>query len=119
WSLLRRSSGWHRPLVARRRGRKNDQPVIRPLALNSGARFLRLARENPRWGYRRLIGKLEGPGVAVSASTVHKLLREKGLGPAGIGRWAVGVDLQSPSSSPFACRKGRSHRRKTGVGVTA
>jgi putative transposase len=44
---------------------------------------LRLARENRRWGYQRIVGELRGLGVAVSATTVRKLLREAGLGPAG------------------------------------
>jgi transposase InsO family protein len=44
---------------------------------------LRLAHENPRWGYQRIVGELRGLGFAVSATTVRKLLREAGLGPAG------------------------------------
>jgi putative transposase len=44
---------------------------------------LRLARENPRWGYQRIVGELRGLGLAVSATTVRTLLREGGLGPAG------------------------------------
>jgi putative transposase len=44
---------------------------------------LRLARENPRWGYQRIAGELNGVGLTVSATTVRKLLRQVGLGPAG------------------------------------
>ena len=45
--------------------------------------MLRLARENPRWGYQRIVGELRGLGVAVSATTVRELLKNAGLGPAG------------------------------------
>ena len=45
--------------------------------------MLRLARENPRWGYQRIVGELNGLGVAISAMTVKKILREAGLGLAG------------------------------------
>jgi len=42
-----------------------------------------LARENPRWGYQRIVGELNGLGFTVSATTVKKLLLQAGLGPAG------------------------------------
>ncbi len=72
---------WHRRLVARRwtdPGRVGRPPIggeIRELVL-------RLARENPRWGYQRIVGELRGLGVAVSATTVRELLKIAGLGPA-------------------------------------
>ncbi len=61
---------------------------------------LRLARENPRWGYQRIVGELSGLGVAVSATTVKKILREAGLGPAGsrVGlSWRAFLQAQAQS----------------------
>ncbi len=45
--------------------------------------MLRVERENPRWGYQRIVGELRGLGNSVSATTVRKILRQAGLGPAG------------------------------------
>jgi putative transposase len=73
---------WHRRLVTRRwtyRGRRGRPPIggeIRALVL-------RLARENPRWGYQRIVGELKGLGLTVSATTVRMILRQAGLGPSG------------------------------------
>ena len=43
---------------------------------------LRLVRENPSWGYRRVHGELLVLGVKVAASTVREILREAGIDPA-------------------------------------
>ncbi len=73
---------WHRRLVARRWaypgrvGRPSIGSEIRELVL-------RLARENPRWGYQRIVGELAGLGFAVSATTVRKLLKDACFEPAG------------------------------------
>jgi putative transposase len=73
---------WHRRLVARRwtcgvrTGRRPIRREVRELVL-------RLARENPRWGYQRIVGELKGVGFVVSATTVRTWLRQAGLGPVG------------------------------------
>jgi putative transposase len=73
---------WHRRLVARRwtYPRRVGRP---PIGGEMRELVLRLARENPRWGYQRIAGELRGLGLTVSASMVRNLLRQAGLGPAG------------------------------------
>jgi hypothetical protein len=43
---------------------------------------VRLATENPRWGYLRLVGECRSLGVEVSASSVRRILRRHPLDPA-------------------------------------
>jgi putative transposase len=75
--------GWHRQLVRRRwtyAGRRPGRPGI---SEQVGELILRLARENPRWGYQRIVGELAGVGVRVSATTFAKILRRAEVPPAG------------------------------------
>jgi putative transposase len=71
---------WHRELVRRkwtyRRRRRPGRPKIAP---GTAALILRLAKENPRWGYLRIQGELKKLGVAVSASSICSLLRRHGF----------------------------------------
>ena len=71
---------WHRRLVAKRW--TYARPAGRPLiGREIRALVLRLAREDPRWGYQRIVGELKGLGLPVSATTVRTWLRGAGLGP--------------------------------------
>ena len=75
---------WHRDLAARRYARRSrpGRPG-RPRTVRSvRGLVLRLARENPGWGYRRVHGELLVLGVKVAASTVWEILREAGIDPA-------------------------------------
>jgi hypothetical protein len=71
---------WHRLLIAKRWtfGRPPGRP---PIAADVRTLIVRLARENPRWGYQRIVGELKGLNVMVSATTVKKILGAEGLGP--------------------------------------
>ena len=76
---------WHRRLIAKRWAYAH--PVGRPaMRREIRALVLRLARENPRRGYQRIVGELKGLGIAVSATTVRTWLRLGGLGLAGTRR---------------------------------
>jgi putative transposase len=75
---------WHRDLVRRRwaasgrrarRGRPEIEERVRDLVL-------KLARENPSWGYQRIKGELRKLGHEVAASTIRRVLRRRRVGPA-------------------------------------
>ncbi len=73
---------WHRELSRRRRGRRSRRPGRPPLDPSIKRLILRLAGENPKWGYLRIRGELLKLGVDVSATTIATVLRRNGLGPA-------------------------------------
>jgi hypothetical protein len=52
-----------------------------PLAGQLVTLTLRLARENPRWGYKRIQGELKKLGIPVSATTIRTVLLGNGLRP--------------------------------------
>lgn len=74
---------WHRELVRRRWTYRRDRRPGRPrIAHDTAMLVLRLARENPRWGYLRIQGELKKLGVSISATAIRSLLRRHGLQPA-------------------------------------
>ena len=95
---------WHQALVRRkwrqpcgRVGRPPLSPEIRELVL-------RLARENPRWGHRRICGELRKLGFIISATSIRRLLSGARLEPAprrGGPSWRE--FLRSQAASMIAC----------------
>jgi putative transposase len=74
---------WHRRLAAGKYGTSKRRKPGRPPANPGVARLVvRLARENPLWGHRRIHGELTKLGVTVAPSTVWEILHAAGIDPA-------------------------------------
>ncbi|MFB4304305.1 integrase core domain-containing protein [Actinomadura sp. NTSP31] len=97
---------WQRDLIAGRHAarsrpkRPGRPPTVRSIRLL----VLRLVRENPSWGYRRVHGELLVLGVKVAASTVWEILQDAGIDPAperAASTWAG--FLRSQADALLAC----------------
>jgi putative transposase len=74
---------WHRDLIARKWDYTSQRKPGRPSTGTSvKALVVRLARENPAWGHRRIQGELARLGHAIAASTVWEILPAAGIEPA-------------------------------------
>ena len=99
---------WHRALARRRWTYPHRPPGRPPLPEGTVELILRLARENPRWGYLRIAGELKKLGVGVSKGSVANVLRRHRVPPAprrSGPTWAEFLRTQAngivqPTSSP-------------------
>ncbi|MGH3005817.1 MAG: helix-turn-helix domain-containing protein [Gaiellaceae bacterium] len=95
---------WHRALV-RRKWRQDDCRPGRPrLSAEIQELVVRLARENPPWGHRRICGELAKLGLQASPTSIRRLLARAQLHPAP---WRTGPSwrefLQAQAASIVAC----------------
>jgi hypothetical protein len=97
---------WHRSIIRRRWAArsmhgKTGRPATRR---NIRALVLRLARENPSWGYRRIHGELASLGAKVAASTAWEILNNAGIDPAPRRSGPTWSQfLRSPAETILAC----------------
>jgi putative transposase len=79
--------GWHRRVVAKRWTYPHCSPGRPPIDDQTSALVVRLVRENPRWGYRRIQGKLHKLGVRRAASTIARVMKDHRLGRRNASTW--------------------------------
>jgi putative transposase len=73
---------WHRNLIARRWTYPSGRPGRPAVTAEVRELVLRLARDSPNWGWRRIQGELAGLGYRVAPSTIWAILTKAGVGPA-------------------------------------
>jgi len=94
---------WHRDLVRRRwtYPHRSGRPSVPPGTVEI---VLRLARENPTWGYRRIQGELAGMGVGLAPSSVWAILRRHDIDPSPRQTGPTWTEfLRTQASSMLAC----------------
>jgi len=73
---------WHRRLVARRWTYPHRSPGRPRVDEETTALVILLAKDNPRWGYRHIQGEVLKLGVRLAVSTIARIMKDSGLGPA-------------------------------------
>jgi len=73
---------WRCRRIARHWTQSHQPPGRPPIAAGVRRTAVRMARENPTWGYRRIHGELVGLGHTIGASTLWQILKDAGIDPA-------------------------------------
>jgi len=94
---------WHRDLV-RRRWTYPHRPGRTSIPSGTVSHVVRLARENPTWGYRRIHGELVGMGIRLAPSSVWAILKRHGIEPSpGRSGPTWGEFLRAQAATLLAC----------------
>jgi transposase len=106
---------WHRRLVANhwtyphQAGRPSTTVETRKI-------ILRIARENPTWGYRRIHGELTRLGITIAASTIWAILKRAGVDPSPglcVPKTRSGVRRTSSTLTSATCGWGEGASKLT------
>jgi transposase len=72
---------WHRKLLARKWTYAKPASSRRGVLAEIQRLVVRMAEENPTWGYTRILGALKNVGHRVSRSTIARILKAHGMPP--------------------------------------
>src|SRR5207244_7394480 len=72
---------WHRQLIARKWTCRNGRRVRLGVLAEIRRLVVRMAEENPTWGYTRIRGALKNVGHRVGRSTIARILKAHGIAP--------------------------------------
>jgi len=72
---------WHRQLIARKWTYAKPASSRRGVLAEIRRLVLRMAEENPTWGYTRILGALKNVGHRVGRSTIARILKAQGIPP--------------------------------------
>jgi putative transposase len=72
---------WHRQLIVRKWTYPNNRSGRHAVLTEIRRLVVRMAEENPTWGYTRIQGALKNVGHRVGRSTIARILKAQGLPP--------------------------------------
>ncbi|MEY4510194.1 MAG: hypothetical protein RLZZ450_2316 [Pseudomonadota bacterium] len=93
---------WYRELIARKYDGTAKRGPGRPRKARAIAELVqRMARENPRWGYTRIVGAMKNLGHEVGRNTVKRMLAEAGIAPAPDSRRCTSLSVDARKRTAF------------------
>jgi putative transposase len=110
---------WHRALVRQKWRQSAGRRGRPPLSVEVRELVLRLARQNPRWGHRRICGELVKLGIQVSPTSIRRLLAQAKLEPAPRRRLRASPPaISSPSRRCFCAASTCCSSSRTPAGAS-